>query len=290
MSAEIEPASPDEIAQLPPEQRGQLITQALVESKQWLAVATKGTDPTPAAEFKAWAATVAEMTRQKGLSKDIQMDAQEMVRRAERGIGQTVRNGQATGEIAPNGRPPETYPDRKSSSTDFLKPGNEMTETYSLTDDVSDEQFEKALTEGREEGNVSRANVIRKVQGKKLTHDASLERRQLIRDLVARNNTSRQIAETLGMRGDSLGKLVKAMGLIVPADTVVGSRTRRIDPERVISETVAALEGVCSGVALLEPDQLTALDPDMAAQWSSSLADSIKSLNRLRKELDRVRR
>jgi hypothetical protein len=46
--------------------------------KSWLAVATKGTDPTPVAEFKAWAATVAEMTRQKGLSEEIQLDAQEI--------------------------------------------------------------------------------------------------------------------------------------------------------------------------------------------------------------------
>lgn len=95
--------SPDEIAGLPPKQRGELITRALVESKQWLAIATKGTDPTPIAHFKAWAATVAEMTKQKGLAEDIQLDALEMVRRAERGIGLAIRNGQGVGAIAKSG-------------------------------------------------------------------------------------------------------------------------------------------------------------------------------------------
>lgn len=293
----VQIGSPDEIAELPPQQRGELITHALVESKQWLAVATKGTDPTPVAEFKAWAATVAEMTRQKGLAKEIQLDAQEMVRRAERGIGLTIRNGQATGDIQPNGgdrRSDETrYPDEKSerpmASTDFLRPGNEMTQTYDLTDGVTDEQFEEALEDAREEGNVSRANVIRKVEGKKSPQEATLERRKRIREMAAENYTSRQIAETVGMRIDSLGKLVKQLGISIPADGVVGRKSRRIDPDRVISETVAGLEGLCMGVALLDQDQIHACDPEQVAEWARSLAGSIKTLTWLRKELNHAR-
>ena len=119
-----------------------------------MAVATRGTDPTPVAEFKAWAATVAEMTRQKGLAADIQHDAQEMVRRAERGIGLTIRHGQDEGEITRTGqhvgnqhtgavgRVPEENSSNLTAPADFLKRGKEMTETYDLTDEVTDTQFE----------------------------------------------------------------------------------------------------------------------------------------------------
>lgn len=34
-----------------------------------------------------------------------------------------------------------------------------------MTDGVSDEQFETAIDEAKDEGNLSRANVVRKVQG-----------------------------------------------------------------------------------------------------------------------------
>lgn len=115
------------------------------------------------------------------------------------------------------------------------------------------------------------------------------ERAQQIRELAARNYTSRQIADALGFsRPEWVGKLAREHEIEIPADAVVGQRSRRINPERVISETVAALEGVCSGIALLEPDQYATLDPESAARWSSSLADSIKSLTKLRKELDRA--
>ena len=35
---------------------------------------------------------------------------------------------------------------------------------YALTDNATDDQFESALTEARDEGNVSRANVVRKLK------------------------------------------------------------------------------------------------------------------------------
>lgn len=158
--------SPDEIASLPDEQRGAMITRALVESKSWLAVATTATDPTPIANFKAWAATVAEMTRQKGLAEDIQLDALEMVRRAERGIGVAIRNGQEAGELRKGGRYPSNFsgPEKLNSPSDFFTGGGTQAETYAMTDGVTDEQFDEVLDNARAEGNLSRANVSRKAR------------------------------------------------------------------------------------------------------------------------------
>jgi hypothetical protein len=60
----------------------------------------EATNPARAvADFKAFVATVAEASKQKKLSEDIQSDAVEMVRRAERALGVAIRKGQETGEI-----------------------------------------------------------------------------------------------------------------------------------------------------------------------------------------------
>ena len=117
-------------------------------------------------------ATVAEATKQLNLSKEIQLDAQEMVRRAERGVGQAVRKGQRDGEIATRGNR-ELYagPHHRqsrdktlSSPADYLPHGNDRAAAYAMADDVSDEQFDAALETAKEEQNLSRANVVRKVR------------------------------------------------------------------------------------------------------------------------------
>ena len=48
---------------------------------------------------------------------------------------------------------------------------------YDLTDDVTDEQFDTALSEAKAEGNLSRANVVRKIKGVK--QDGLLHRSQI---------------------------------------------------------------------------------------------------------------
>lgn len=54
-----------------------------------------------------------------------------------------------------------------STPTDYAAPHELSGEPagcgiYAMTDGVSDEQFEEAITEARDEGNMSRANVARK--------------------------------------------------------------------------------------------------------------------------------
>lgn len=259
MSAELAVPLPAEVADLDETARAELITHALVESKSWLAVATQGTDPTPIAEFKAWAATVAEMTKQKNLANEIQLDALEMVRRAERGIGVAIRNGQEAGDIetlaearvrasrSRSGRQ-QTVDNGvlKPKASDFAKPDDLYQSSggiYDLTDDVTDEQFDKALEDARKEDNLSRANVVRKVKNKQ---PKPSDRPEVLR------------------------------------------KTRRLDPNRVIRETVTALEGACLGVALLEAHHYDQLDPAESQQWAESLSSSLRLLGRLRKELERV--
>lgn len=295
---------PDEIAGLPAAQRGELITHALVESKQWLAVATKGADPRPIAEFKAWAATVAEMTKQKGLAEDIQLDALEMVRRAERGIGLAIRNGQATGVVAArldtlcqNSRSSGT--EERMSPSDFFSGGGTQHEVYAMTDGVTDDRFEESLTEAREEGSLSRANVIRKIRNedspprkpKREGEPAVPLSRRLdeIAELASDAVSSRQMAEKLGHSAETIRKLARANGIDIPADRIVG-KTHYIDPERVLREAVTTLQGLESGLNLLTPDDFDAFSVEQLKDWLHAVKEPARAVRELVRELNsRVR-
>lgn len=306
MTAEVVLAgTPDEIADLPAEQRGQMITHALIESKQWLAVATKGTDPTPIAEFKAWAATVAEMTKQKGLAAEIQAEAQEMVRRAERGIGVAVRNGQSAGEIRANGQRGSaqvTYERVRNGNVEKVSQGAVLDETsslaspgtffgsaeervdaYALTDGVSDEQFEEALTAARNEGNLSRANVVRNVKGVKGEGLTPVERLGTIRDLAPRGFTSGQIADEIGTTESYVRDKAREHGIRISADEVLrGTHRVRVDSNHIVNHAVMTLDGLVSGFGAI---RFNDLDAAQAADWAASLTTSINALKRLQKQI-----
>jgi hypothetical protein len=157
---------------LDPVSRELAVTQMLSEARSWLAHAVEASEPQSIANFKAQMATVAEATKQLGLSKGIQMDAQEMVRRAERGVGLAIRKGQAEGTIRSRGDDTRTDLSGHNtlvSPTAFV-PHDELVGNgagiYHLTDGVTDEQFDGALTQAKAEENLSRANVVRKIRRK----------------------------------------------------------------------------------------------------------------------------
>lgn len=251
-----------------PEVAAVMVTRALQESRQWLAVAMSGTDPTPIAEFKAWAAVIEEATRQKKLGREIELDAAEMVRRSERGIGVAIRNGQDAGEIRKHGDipPPPTAPYKRTrlgveelvqpptgnaspslrSPLDFATTDELARGVYPVTDGVTDEQFDAAIDEAKAEGNLSRANVVRKVKGQPAPAPVPAGRPEHLRKM------------------------------------------RRHDPNRIVQEITNGLTGYVLSVDLIDFDRL---DQTQIAAWSGSLATSLQSLNRLSrrlKELDQA--
>ncbi|GAC1377598.1 MAG: hypothetical protein NVSMB4_07000 [Acidimicrobiales bacterium] len=166
---------------LDPVAREIAVTGLLDQARTWLATAVQATEPRPAAEFKAFIATVHETTKQLGLSKAIQVDAQEMVRRAERGVGNAIREGREAGTVKSirDGGPRGDYErngsvvrvksdplrdENKMSTSDFFSNGNEHNQVNAMTD-ASDEDFEEALSAAKAEDNLSRANVVRKLKG-----------------------------------------------------------------------------------------------------------------------------
>lgn len=265
----------------------------------WLAKALAQGDIDQIVELKSQAEAVRVYTRQKQLGEDAALAAAEIVRRAERGLGLAVRRGQDTGEIAKyGGGPTGPYERTKNgrtevvnvkpairdtnsrSSREFFAHQADMNQTYAVTDGVSDGQFEDALEAAKAEGNLSRANVVRKVRGIP-NGETTAERWRRIADLAAEGYTSRQIAPKVGMTERGLRQAARERGVEIPADVVTG-RARHLDPERIVRETVTGLEGLSIGVGLLTAGDFDQLQPRDAREWADSLGHSIRTLNHAR--------
>lgn len=264
-------------------------------AKTWLAQAVEQGDIESIVETKSQAEAIRVYTMQKQLGKDTELAAAEIVRRAERGIGVAIRRGQEAGLIkrrgdtdyrpAQDGRVPTNVPD-------VFAHKDERQDIYAMTDGVSDEQFEQAITQAKAEENLSRAHVKRKIKGEATlptgnSRDAVAARVQRARDLAESRHSSRQIAAALGMTEEGTREMCRREGIEVPADKILG-RTRRHDANRIVEQTVLGLEGHALALDLID---FEALDPTRIAAWSGSLAASLQSLNRLSrrlKELDQA--
>lgn len=289
MTTELVHANVNNLDRLDPQSREVAVTSMLSEARQWLAHAVEATEPKRISEFKAFMATVAETTKQLNLSKDIQLDALEMVRRAERGVGKAIREGQERGEITSRG----THDNRanqhsgkgaeRNSSTpkpdDFVTKGHQQVQIYAMTDGVSDDQFDEAIEAAKEEKDMTRANVVRKLRSN--STDAT-DRWNEIREEAEQGWTSEQLARKYGYsRADSFRNAASRHGIEFPADKSV-SRARRIDPNRVMRETVNAVASHVDSFDLVDYD---ALDPEEAQEWVNSLTQSIKALSKARNQI-----
>jgi hypothetical protein len=291
------PAEPSELdAYADP---GKFVELACERAKEWLAQALDKGDIDGIVELKSQAEAIRTYTAQKQLGKDAELAAAEIVRRAERGIGLAIRKGQEAEEIRRPGQKRTVYnrwtgdrnrsrDDQLQSPTDFL-PDHELKDgIYPVTDGVSDEAFEEALEDAKKESNLSRANVVRKVRDGKRSEGAkpkaedsqsSWQRVKKAREMAESGCTSRQIGQALGIK--NMGDFRARHRLEVPADAVVG-KTRHIDSNRIVSEIVMALEASRMSLDLVEMDQL---DQSQVEYWATSLSNSIRSLNRLHKQL-----
>lgn len=160
------------------------VTGYLQQARDWLATAVESTGPEQIAAAKAEIATAAEATKQLGLSKEIQDDAAEMVRRAEWALRKATKRAQDEGTIAKRGD--SLIPGARtrghadtSSSEPLPSPKSFFNSQAEYEDAVTmgeaeEHEFEAALSEARAEGNLSRANVVRKLKPQRATRRAPL--------------------------------------------------------------------------------------------------------------------
>lgn len=163
-----------------PERAELEITDALTFSNEMLRAVSDVTAQAPAvganlasagvSTAKLAAVRAAEFSKRLDLSKDLRLESDMQVRRWERALGTAIREGQERGEIRSNGQREGASSLGVSSPADFASHndlngrGSDKPGIYALTDNATDDQFESALTTARDEGNVSRANVVRKLR------------------------------------------------------------------------------------------------------------------------------
>ena len=287
----IVPAS--QIENLPAEVREQAVTMYLASARDRLAEALEATGPHAVAGIKAEVATVAEMTKQLGLSRECRDDATEMVRRAEFAFKKAIRKGQEEGaiETMEEARRRATATrevnqgrsDRDSLGT-LIKPKPTDFATHSelygvgkgiMQLEATDEEFEGALGDARAEGNLSRANVVRKIrqQASPQTRD---QRADQIEQLAQQGYTSHQIAPKVGVSDIRVRHIARDYGIDIPADRAVGKR-QRLNANRILS---GAAESVSAAAYSLQQINPLDLDKDEAREWVDSLTESLTALRK----------
>jgi len=290
------------------------VVQACERARAWLREALEHGGIEQIAEIKSQAEAVRVYATQRQLGRDAQLAAAEIVRRAERGIGLAIRRGQQAGQIARRGdrggrgaaginagNPNDRCDDHLGSPGLFFRHADERADAYAMTDGVSEADFEDALATAKAEGDLSRANVVRKVRQRRdnptapgqqipdpadVSAEAAARRRELIGVFAATGMSSRQIGERLGVGDDRVRQVAREHGIAIRADAVLG-RTRRPDSSRIVRETVHALEGLAMGVDLADPAEL---DPGQAAEWAASMTRSIRALTRFLRQMKEISR
>lgn len=274
-----------ELDALTPQARDIAMLGMLEQAHTWLAHAVETSAPArDIADFKAFIATAADAAKRLKVSKEIQVDAEVMVRRSERALGQSIRTGQEHGEIATNGeRLNRGLPDEKTSPAAFFSGGGETSDAYALTDNVTDDDFETAITEAKSEGNASRTNVVRKIKAPKETtySEQQTAKWDRVAALAESGSTTPQIAREIGMSEKGIKEGANQRGIDIRADRVVG-RAHRLDSNRIIRESVDTLENVVNGFALVNYGDL---DMEEAQTWSDSLTKSISALSKANRQI-----
>ncbi len=161
------------------------VTAMLAHSRAGLLAAIAAHDLPEIREFKQRASAIQEIAKQVRMGKEFQIDAAELVRRAERGLDTAIRDAQERGEVSRlgdfsvpkpdyiavrngievsvRGAVPDANSTSKPSPSDFFKHNTEWNQAHAMGA-ISDEAFERVLEEARQEENLSRTNVARKAK------------------------------------------------------------------------------------------------------------------------------
>ena len=267
------------------------VTSYLQQARDWLATAVETTGPEQIALKKAEIATAAEMTKQLNLSKDIREDASEMVRRAEYALGKAIRKGQAEGTVATRGSASaKTAVCSLPSAHDFAtnaelfgdQRGGGGNGILALADSATPEEFEAVIAEAKEEGNLSRANLVRKAKGiVPAEHQTRDDRAEMIRDLAGKGWASRQMVDRVGIGEETIRKIARDYGITIPGDRAL-HKQRRVNSNDIVENLVIGLEGSVMSLSLIDRSDL---DSGRASQWATSLTESLRELNRFAKQI-----
>lgn len=114
--------------------------------------------------------------------------------------------------------------------------------------------------------------------------NAASDRAEKARAMAAEGYRSAQIAREIGVSEGRVRQYAKEHGFQLPDQHI---RSQKVDPERVIRETVHGLAGYAQGIDLIR-SAADLIDIAGAGEWHDSLSESLKNINWLRRKLKEV--
>ena len=279
--------NPDEFTALPEPARRRLAGVTLTQVKTWLKVADLE-QPEPVVDFRAVVVEITKQAKSLYLGPETLLDLQEIARRCERWIAAAIKLGQRQRRIRDKGH-------RRGGTTVspemVAKQGvsGSLSAYYALFDNLPESSFEEVVAVSRRRGTLAQAPlmaVIADLHGR--VPPTLANRRAKIASLAAQNYTSRQIGEVLHLRMDLVNRIADQAGIRILADAAVAKKSHRINPERVVRETVNILEGLAMGLTLIHSEDYDDLDPIDVADWIGALNKVLPTITAMRKELTRV--
>jgi hypothetical protein len=241
------------------------VSDMLNHAYSWLsrAVASTDTDPMHVKEVRAYAYTISEATKQRDLSRSIKMDAEEMARRADYALGKAIRDGQDAETIATRGgnhgnqHVGGRFLDEESAKpapSSFIPNNGERQDILALANNANPSEFEEALTEAKAEGNLSRANLVRKVSPER--HDSEL-------DVID----------------------VDSETVDVETGEVVEETPKRLNRSmRICATTVGDLETTMTLLSYIDYESITTTQ---ARDWAARLEEPMKALRKFNTQINR---
>lgn len=294
-----------ELASMDLARREAAVRDICESTRRWL-TSPGARNPFRAAHAKAYLKTLADTASNLSMSREVVLDATGTLRRSERALGVAIREGQERGEIASKGRGAihvhgvhgtvsrseliTTDPAVMSSPYDYAKhtelygDGKEGGNGVYAMAEATDEQFEAALAAATEEGNVSRANVVRKIR-EIAAPDSEAAPKAPSRTLTA--NSAHVHILDLARRGLDNTTIARQVGLSANAvsDVIMRNPEVRADRERlnILTRTVDALMG--GTYALESLTEFSAIDPAQGQEWLDKLQRHMNAVKTVRNSI-----
>lgn len=273
-----------------------MIKPTFEEMKAELDAALAAEDIWHVVDCRTQAESLFNQANAKHLPTEQRLLYQEMVRRGERATAILVKKGQAARTI----RRPQQSKSELPSPTRFIGGAKASVEFYDLGA-ATDEAFEAAMEACRKDRNMTRANVIRKIGPRNkggVNHpgehepgwtpdpgdksaDAVQRRIQIIGEMAADNQTSRQMEKRLRIQAQTIRNTAKRYDIDIPADKIVW-RQQHHDSNQVITNVALQMEGLAMSAGLVDVSEL---DPAQIPSWLGSLSASSKTIGQLVKNL-----
>jgi hypothetical protein len=181
------------------------------------------------------------LIREKKLASEARLSAAECVRRCERRIGELVTKGQKEGAFrsksvnVPTSAVTVGTIDHRARVSDYIAGGGKGYADYRVMASVDDDHFDLAVEEAKAEGNLSRANVVRKIKGA----SGPIEPREVNQCRVQPRRSRRIVVEFRRSDGSLLEGLTVEKGpggLVTVTIEVAGADVPRRRPRHEMSE------------------------------------------------------